>query len=133
MEPKTSKESCIDAINCFVEFLILRAPAQASYAVQLQFLVNLSVGFRGYKTMLSPGLIEGLGQIVTGLKFIGDGLTFLLGFILNTLGVPASQQMVQMATIMILLAVVWKIGSKLTSSIFWFFIAAQAMSFVGTI
>jgi hypothetical protein len=69
---------------------------------------------------------------MTGLRCIGDGVTYLLGFILNTLGVSASQQMIQMATIMILLAVVWKIGSKLTSSIFWFFIVAQAMSFLGT-
>lgn len=83
--------------------------------------------------MMSPGLIEALGQIMTGLKCIGDGLTFLIGFILSNLGVSASQQMIQMATIMILLTVVWKIGSKLTSSIFWFVIAAQAMSFVGTI
>ena len=81
--------------------------------------------------MLSPGLIEALGQIMAGLKSIGDGVTFLIGFILNTLGVSASQQMIQMMTIMILLAVVWKIGSKLTSSIFWFFIVAQAMSFLG--
>ena len=70
---------------------------------------------------------------MTGLKCIGDGLTFVIGFILTNLGVSASQQMIQMATIMILLTVVWKIGSKLTSSIFWFVIAAQAMSFVGTI
>lgn len=83
--------------------------------------------------MLSPGLIEALGQILTGLKCIGDGLTFLIGFILDNIGVAASQQMIQMATIMILLAVVWKIGSKLTSSIFWFFIVAQAMSFMGAI
>ena len=83
--------------------------------------------------MMSPGLIEALGQIMTGLKSIGDGVTFLIGFVLNTLGVPASQQMIQMATIMILLAVVWKIGSKLTSSIFWFFIVAQAMSFIGSV
>jgi hypothetical protein len=69
---------------------------------------------------------------MTGLRCIGDGVTYLLGFILNTLGVSASQQMIQMATIMILLAVVWKIGSKLTSSIFWFFIVAQAMSFLGS-
>ena len=69
---------------------------------------------------------------MAGLKSIGDGVTYLIGFILNTLGVSASQQMIQMATILILLAVVWKIGSKLTSSIFWFVIAAQAMSFVGT-
>ena len=81
--------------------------------------------------MMSPGLIEALGQIMTGLKCIGDGVTYLIGFILNNLGVAASQQMIQMATIMILLAVVWKIGSKLTSSIFWFFIVAQAMSFIG--
>jgi hypothetical protein len=94
--------------------------------------VNPKVGFCGHEKMMSPGLIEALGQIVTGLKSIGDGLTFLIGLILETMGVPASQQMIQMATIMILLAVVWKIGSKLTSSIFWFFIAAQAMSFVGT-
>jgi hypothetical protein len=83
--------------------------------------------------MLSPGLIEALGQILTGLKSIGDGLTFLIGFILDNIGVAVSQQMIQMATIMILLAVVWKIGSKLTSSIFWFFIVAQAMSFMGAI
>ena len=83
--------------------------------------------------MLSPGLIEALGQILTGLKCIGDGLTFLIGFILDNIGVAVSQQMIQMATIMILLAVVWKIGSKLTSSIFWFFIVAQAMSFMGAI
>ena len=83
--------------------------------------------------MMSPGLIEALGQILTGLKFIGDGLTFLIGFILTNLGVTASQQMIQMATILILLTVVWRIGSKLTSSIFVFFIAAQVMSFVGTI
>jgi hypothetical protein len=83
--------------------------------------------------MMSPGLIEALGQILTGLKCIGDGLTFLIGFILTNLGISASQQMIQMATILILLTVVWKIGSKLTSSIFWFFIAAQAMSFVGAV
>jgi hypothetical protein len=83
--------------------------------------------------MLSPGLIEALGQILTGLKCIGDGLTFLIGFILDNIGVAVSQQMIQMATITILLAVVWKMGSKLTSSIFWFFIVAQAMSFMGAI
>ena len=82
--------------------------------------------------MISPGLIEALGQIMTGLKGIGDGVTYLIGFILNNLGVAASQQMIQMATILILLSVVWKIGSKLTSSIFWFFIVAQAMSFIGS-
>jgi len=48
------------------------------------------------------------------------------------MGVSASQQLIQMATILILLSVVWKIGSKLTSSIFWFFIVAQAMSFIGS-
>jgi len=82
---------------------------------------------------MNSGLIDALGQILTGLKCIGDGLTFLIGFILDNMGVAASQQMIQMATIMILLAVVWKIGSKLTTSIFWFFIVAQAMSFMGTI
>ena len=81
--------------------------------------------------MLSPGLIEALGQIMTGLKYIGDGVTYLIGFILENMGISASQQLIQMATILILLTVVWKVGSKLTSSIFLFFIAAQAMSFVG--
>jgi hypothetical protein len=81
--------------------------------------------------MMNAGLIEALGQIMNGLRSTGDGITYLLGFILNNLGVSASQQMIQMATILILLAVVWKIGSKLTSSIFWFFIVAQAMSFLG--
>ena len=83
--------------------------------------------------MMGPGLIEALGQIMAGLKCIGDGVTYLIGFILNTVGVSASQQLIQMATILILLSVVWKIGSKLTSSIFWFFIIAQAMSFLGTV
>jgi hypothetical protein len=69
---------------------------------------------------------------MTGLQCLGDGVTFVIGFILNTAGVSVSQQIIQMMTIMILLAVVWKIGSKLTSSIFWFFIIAQAMSFIGT-
>ena len=81
--------------------------------------------------MLSPGLIEALGQIMTGLKCIGDGVTYLIGFILENMGISVSQQLIQMATILILLTVVWKLGSKLTSSIFLFFIAAQAMSFVG--
>ena len=81
--------------------------------------------------MLSSGLIEALGQIMTGLKFIGDGVTYLIGFILENMGISASQQLIQMATILMLLTVVWKLGSKLTSSIFLFFIAAQAMSFVG--
>jgi len=83
--------------------------------------------------MMNPGLIEALGQIMAGLKCIGDGVTYLIGFILNNLGVSASQQMIQMATILILLSVVWKVGSKLTSSIFWFFIVAQAMSFIGAV
>ena len=82
--------------------------------------------------MLNSGLIEALSQIVTGLKIIGDGITFLIGFILENLGVSASQQLIQIATILILLSVVWKIGSKFTSSIFWFFIMSQAMSFLGT-
>ncbi|MCJ7721860.1 hypothetical protein MUO98_05590 [Candidatus Bathyarchaeota archaeon] len=82
--------------------------------------------------MFSPGLIEALGQIVTGLKFIGDGITYLIGFILENMGISASQQLIQIATIFILLSVVWKVGSKLTSSIFLFFIMAQAMSFVGS-
>jgi len=81
--------------------------------------------------MLGPGLIEALGQIMTGLKFIGDGVTYLIGFILENIGLSASQQLIQVATILILVSVVWKIGSKLTSSIFLFFIMAQAMSFVG--
>jgi len=55
--------------------------------------------------MMSPGLIEALGQIMTGLKHIGDGITYLIGFILNILGVSASQQIIQIATILILLSV----------------------------
>jgi len=83
--------------------------------------------------MLSPGLIEALGQIMIGLKCIGDGVTFVIGFILEYMGVTASQQLIQMATILILLSVVWKVGSKLTSSIFLFVIAAQALSFFGAV
>jgi hypothetical protein len=81
--------------------------------------------------VLTPGLIEALGQIMIGLKTIGDGLTFVIGFILEYMGVSASQQLIQMATILILLSVVWKVGSKVTSSIFLFVIATQALSFLG--
>jgi hypothetical protein len=83
--------------------------------------------------MMNPGLIDALTQIMTGLKYIGDGITYLISFFLNALGLSASQQLIQMATILILLSVVWKLGSKLTSSIFWFFIIAQAMSFLGSV
>ena len=83
------------------------------------------------KKVLSPGLIEAFGQIMIGLKTIGDGLTFVIGFILEYMGVSASQQLIQMATILILLSVVWKVGSKVTSSIFLFVIATQALSLIG--
>ena len=83
--------------------------------------------------MLDSGLIEALGQILAGLRCIGDGVTYLLGFILDIAGVSASQQVIQIATILILLSVVWKLGSKLTSAVFWFFIMAQAMSFIGAV
>ncbi len=82
--------------------------------------------------MMNPGLTEALGQLIIGLKHIGDGITYLIGFILNSLGLSASQQLIQIATILILLSLVWKIGSKLTSSIFWFLIIAQVMSFVSS-
>jgi hypothetical protein len=75
--------------------------------------------------------MEALGQIMIGLKSIGDGLTFVIGFILEYMGISASQQLIQMATILILLSVVWKVGSKVTSSIFLFLIASQALSFLG--
>ena len=81
--------------------------------------------------MFNPGLIEALGQIMIGLKSIGDGLTFVIGFILEYMGISASQQLIQMATILILLSVVWKVGSKVTSAIFLFVIASQALSFLG--
>ena len=79
---------------------------------------------------MNPGLIEALGQLLTGLKHIGDGVTYLVSFLLNVLGLSVSQELIKIATILILLSVVWKLGSKLTSSIFWFFIIAQVMSFV---
>ena len=81
--------------------------------------------------MFNPGLIEALGQIMVGLKTIGDGLTVVISFILEYMGISASQQLIQMATILILLSVVWKVGSKVTSSIFLFLIASQALSFLG--
>ncbi|UCC57827.1 MAG: hypothetical protein JSW14_05510 [Candidatus Bathyarchaeum sp.] len=79
---------------------------------------------------MNPGLIEALGQLLTGLKHIGDSVTYLVGFLLNALGLSVSQELIKIASILILLSVVWKLGSKLTSSIFWFFIIAQVMSFV---
>ena len=95
--------------------------------------MSLTVEFWGKKKMLGPGVIEALGQIMVGLKSIGDGVTFFIGFILEIIGLQVSQQLIQIATILILLSVVWRIGSKVTSSIFLFFIMAQAMSFVGAV
>jgi hypothetical protein len=92
--------------------------------------VSLTVRAKDIEQMINPGLIDALGQLLTGLKHIGDGVTYLIGFILNGLGISASQELIKIATILVLLSVVWKLGSKLTSSIFWFFIAAQAMSFI---
>jgi len=79
---------------------------------------------------MNPGLIEALSQILVGLKHIGNGVTYLITFFLNSLGLSASQELIKLATILILLSVVWKLGSKITSSIFWFLILAQFMSLV---
>jgi hypothetical protein len=79
---------------------------------------------------MNPGLIEALSQILIGLKHIGNGMSYLITFFLDALGLSASQELVKLATILILLSVVWKLGSKITSSIFWFLILAQFMSLV---
>ena len=79
---------------------------------------------------MNPGLIEALSQILVGLKHIGNGVTYLITFFLNSFGLSASQELVKLATILILLSVVWKLGSKITRSIFWFLILAQVMSLV---
>ena len=79
---------------------------------------------------MNPGLIEALSQILTGLKHIGNGVTYLITFFLNSLGISASQELIKLATILILLSVVLKLGSKITSSIFLLLILAQFMSLV---
>ena len=79
---------------------------------------------------MNPGLIEALSQILIGMKHIGNGVTYLITFFLNALGFSVSQELVKLATILILLSVVWKLGSKIASSIFWFFILAQFASLV---
>jgi len=79
---------------------------------------------------MNPGLIEALSQILTGLKYIGNGVTCLITFALEGLGLSASPELVKFATILILLSLVWKLGSKITSSILWFFILAQFTSLV---
>lgn len=79
---------------------------------------------------MNPGLIDALSQVLVGLKHIGNGVTYLISFFLNSLGLSASQELVKLATMLILLSVVWKLGSKITSSIFWFLILAQFMSLV---
>jgi hypothetical protein len=40
--------------------------------------------------MMNPGLIDALTQIMTGLKYIGDGITYLISFFLNALGFPTT-------------------------------------------
>ena len=75
-------------------------------------------------------LLEALNEILTGLKHIGNGATYLITFALKGLGFSASQELVKIATILILLSIVWKLGSKITSSIIWFFILAQFMSLI---
>jgi uncharacterized integral membrane protein len=79
---------------------------------------------------MNSGLIEALSQIIVGLRYIGNGVTYIITFFLNALGVSASQELIKLATILILLSVVWKVGSKITSFIFWFLILAQFMSLV---
>jgi len=79
---------------------------------------------------MNPGLIEALSQILTGLKHIGNGVTYLITFALEGLGLSASQELVKFATILILLSLVWKLGSKMTTSILWFFILAQFTSLI---
>jgi hypothetical protein len=79
---------------------------------------------------MNPGLIEALSQILIGLKHIGNGVSYLITFFLDALDLSASQELVKLATILILLSVVWKLGSKITRSIFWFLILAQFMSLV---
>ena len=75
-------------------------------------------------------LLEALNEILTGLKHIGNGVTYMITFALKGLGLSASQELVKIATILILLSLVWKLGSKVTSSILWFFIFAQFTSLV---
>jgi len=79
---------------------------------------------------MNPGLIEALSQILVGLKHIGNGVSYLITFFLNSLGLSASQELVKLATILVLFSVVWKLGSKLTSIIFWFLILSQFISLV---
>ena len=79
---------------------------------------------------MDPRLIEASSQILVGLKHIGNGVSYLITFFLNSLGLSASQELVKLATILIHLSVVWKLGSKIASSIFWFLILAQFMSLV---
>jgi hypothetical protein len=79
---------------------------------------------------MDPSLIEASSQILLGLKHIGNDVSYLIGFFLNALGFSASQELVKLATILILLSVVWKLGSKIASSIFWSLILAQFMSLV---
>jgi len=79
---------------------------------------------------MDPRLIEASSQILVGLKHIGNGVSYLITFFLNSLRLSASQELVKLATILILLSVVWKLGSKIASSIFWFLILAQFMSLV---
>jgi len=79
---------------------------------------------------MTSELIEALSQILTGLKHIGNGVTYLITFFLNAFGLSASQELVKIATILILLSIVWKLGSKISRTIFWFFILAQFISLV---
>jgi hypothetical protein len=75
-------------------------------------------------------LFEALNEILTGLKHIGNGVTYVITFALKGFGISASEELVKFITILILLSVVWKLGSKITSSIFWFLILAQFTSLV---
>jgi len=79
---------------------------------------------------MNPSLIEALSQMLIGLKHIGNGVSYMMMFFLDALGLSASQELVKLATILILLSVVWKLGFKITSSIFWFLILAEFMSLV---
>lgn len=63
-------------------------------------------------------LLETLRQILTGLKHIGNGVTYVITFAVKGFGLSASQELVKTATILILLSIIWKLGSKVTGLIY---------------
>lgn len=77
-------------------------------------------------------LTDALTQIITGLKLIGNGVTYLITLILERFGLPVSAEVVKITAVLVVSFLAWKFStkvSKLVLFIFLLFIIVESASF----